>query len=92
MVALQGLPILTRNSPLEQRDEQRHTNRILATEVLWWLLQPVTFITNRHAGSGYYNILCADGTSSCYKLQLIVWLSDYPEYSDLHHLKRHVTF
>jgi hypothetical protein len=61
-------------------------------EVLWWLLQPLTFKQNPSTGSGYYNILCADGNFRRCKPLLAAWLADWPEYSELHHLERHVCF
>jgi len=59
-------------------------------EVLWRLLQPLTFKRNPSAGSGYYNVLCADGNLRRFKPVVAGWLAECPEYSDLHHLERHV--
>jgi hypothetical protein len=61
-------------------------------EVLLRLLQPLIFKHNSHAGSGYYNVLCADCNFRRSKSVLAAWLADCPEYSDLHHLERHVCF
>jgi hypothetical protein len=92
MVALLPIPIKNRNIPQTRLDEQRQTNREVLNQVLWRLLQPLTFKPNPRAGSGYYNVLCADGNFRCCKLVLEPWLADCPEYSDLHHLERHFCF
>jgi hypothetical protein len=92
MVALRPIPIKNRNIPQKRLYEQRQTNREVSNEVLWRLLQPVTFKHNPSAKSGYYNILCADGNFRRCKLVLAATLADCPEYSDLHHLERHVCF
>ena len=64
----------------------------MLNEVLWRLLQPLTFKQNPSAGSGYYNVLCAEGNFRRCKPVLVAWLADCPEYTDLHHLERHVCF
>jgi len=92
MVAL--LPILITNSTIHQKrqhDQQQTTWEILKN-ILRWVLQPLTFKQNPSAKSVYYNILCADGYFSGCKHVLAAWLADCPEYSDLHHLERHVCF
>jgi len=61
-------------------------------EVLQRLLQPLSFKQNPSAVSRYYNVLSADGNFRRYKPALAAWLADCPEYSDLHHLERHVCF
>jgi len=61
MVALLPIPITNRNVPQKRLDEQWQTNREVLKEVLRRLLQPLTFKHNSSAGSGYYNVLCADG-------------------------------
>jgi hypothetical protein len=61
-------------------------------EVLWRILQPLTFKHNPGAESGYYNILCADGIFRRCKPVLAAWHADCSEYSNLHHLERHVCF
>jgi hypothetical protein len=60
--------------------------------VLRRLLQPLTVKPNPSTGSAYYNVLCADGNFSRCKPVFASWLADCPEYSDLHHLERHVCF
>ena len=64
----------------------------MLNDVLWRELQPLTLTQNPSAESGYYNVLCADGNFSCCKPFLATWLADCPDYSDLHHLERHVCF
>jgi hypothetical protein len=92
MVALLPIPIKNCNIPQKQHDEQQQTNREVLNEVLWRLLQPVTFKPNPSAESGYYNILYADCNFRRCKPVLAAWLADYPEYSNLHHFERHVCF
>jgi hypothetical protein len=92
MVALLPIPINNHNIPQKRLDEQRHTNREVQNEVLRRLLQRLSFKHNPSAQSGHYNVPCADGNFRCCKRVLAAWLADCPEYSDLHHLKRHVCF
>jgi len=61
MVTLLPIPIKNRNIPQKRLDEQRHTIREVPNEVLWRVLQPLTFKQNPNAESRYYNVLCADG-------------------------------
>jgi hypothetical protein len=92
MVALLPIPIQYRDIPQKRLDEQRLTNREVLNEVLWRLLQPLTFKQNPSAGSRYYNVLCADGNvGRCIPVSTS-WLAECPEYSDLPHLERHVCF
>ena len=92
MVTLLPIPIKNRNSPQRQLHEQRQTNREVLNEVLWQVLQPHTFKQNPSANSRYYNVLCANGNFRHCKPALAAWLTDCPEYSDLHHLEQHVCF
>jgi len=92
MVALLPNPIKNRNIPQKRLDEKRQTNREVLNEVLRRVLQPLTLKQDPNAESGYYNVLCADGNFRHCKRVLAAWLADCPEYSDLHHLKRHVCF
>jgi len=92
MVALLLIPIKNCNIPQKRVDEQRQTNREVLNEVLWRVLHPLTFKQHPTAESGYFNVLCADGNFRRCKLVLAAWLADWPEYSDLHHLERHVFF
>ena len=64
----------------------------MLNEVLWRVLQPLTFKQNPSAKSRYFNVLCSDGNFRRCKCVIATWLADYPEYSDLHHLERHVCF
>ena len=90
IVALLPIPIKNRNIPQKRLDEQQQTNREVLNEVLRRELQPLTFKQHPSTESGYYNVLCADGNFSHCKPVLAAWLADCPEYSDLHHLERHV--
>jgi hypothetical protein len=92
MVALLPSPMKNHNILQTRPHEQRQTNREVLNEVLRRVLHPLTFEQNPSAESGYYNILCADGNFRRCKLVLAAWLADCPEYSDLHHLERHVCF
>jgi len=92
MVGLLPIPIMNHNILQKRRDEQRQTSREVLNEVLWWVLQPLTFELNPSAESGYYKVLCADGNFMRCKLGIAAWLADCPEYSDLHHLEQHVCF
>jgi len=60
--------------------------------LVWRVLQLLTCKSNPGTGSRYCDSLCADGTSRRCKPVLAAWLPDWPEYSDIHHLKRHVCF
>ena len=62
MVALLPIPIMNRNIPQKWLDEQRQTNREMLNEVLQRVPQPLTLKRNPGAESGYYNVLCANGT------------------------------
>jgi len=92
MVALLAIPIKNRYVPQKWLDEQRQTNRAVLTEVLPWVLQPLTIKHNPSTESGYYDVPCTDGNFRCCTLVITAWHSDCPEYSDLHHLERHVCF
>jgi hypothetical protein len=92
MVTLLPIPIKNRNILQKWLDDQRQTNREVLNEVLRRVLQPLTFKQNPSTGSGYYNVLCADGNFRHWKPVFAAWLADCPEYSDLHHLERHVCF
>ena len=92
MVTLLPIPIKNCNILQKRLDEQRQTNREVLNEVLQWVLQPLTFKHNPGAESGYYNVLCPDVNFRRCKPVLAAWLADFPEYSDLHDLERHVCF
>jgi prepilin-type processing-associated H-X9-DG protein len=92
MVALLPIPIKNCNIPQKRLDELRQTHREVLNEVLWRLLQPLTLKHISSAKSGYFNVLWADGNFRRCKLVLAAWLPDWHDYSDLHHLERHVCF
>jgi hypothetical protein len=92
IVALQPIPIKNPYIPQNQVHEQRQTNRELLNKELLQLLHPLTFKHNPSTESGNHNVLCADGNIRRWKLLLSAWLADFPQYSDLHHLERHVCF
>jgi len=91
MVTLLLIPIKNGNIPQKRLHEQRQTNREVLNKLLWRHLQPITFKQNRSSGSGYYNVLCADGNFKHWKPVLVAWLADCPDYSDLYHPKWHVS-
>jgi len=90
MVALLPIPIKNRNIPQMRLDQQRQTSREVLNEVLQRLLKPLNFDQNRSAQCGYLKVLCADGNFRRCKPVLAAWFADCAEYSDLHHLERHV--
>ena len=92
MFTLLPIPLKNRNILPKRRDEQRQTNREVMNEVLWQVLQPLTIEQHPSAESGYYHVLRADGNFRHCKPVLAAWLAGCPEYSDLHHLVRHVYF
>jgi hypothetical protein len=92
MVALLPIPMKNRNICQKRQDEERQTHREVLNEVLRGQLHPLTLKHSPSAVSGDYNVLCADGNFRRCKPVLAAWLADRPEYSDLHHLERHVCF
>jgi prepilin-type processing-associated H-X9-DG protein len=92
IVALLPIPIKDPNIPQKRLDEQRHTNREVLNDVPRQLLRALTFKQHPSAGSGYSNVLFADGNFRRCKPVLAAWLADCPEYCELHHLERHVCF
>jgi len=92
MVTLLPIPIQIRNDLHQWLDKQRQTNREVLNNVLWRVLQPLTFKQNPNAESGYYNVLYADGSFRRWKPVLAAWLADCPEFNNLNHLERHVCF
>ena len=87
MVALLLIPIKQRNIPQKRLDELRKTDREVLNKVLRQLLHPFIFKKNPSAGSGYYNVLCADRNFRHCKPVLAAWPADCPEYSDVPHLE-----
>ena len=85
MVALLPIANINRTIPQKALDELQLSNREVLNEVLQRVLQPLTFKQNPSAESGYYNVLCADGTFRRCKPVLAAWLADCTEYRDLHH-------
>jgi len=92
MVVLLPIPFKNGNIPQKRLDEQRQTKQEVLNEELRQVLQPLTILENPSAESRYYNVLCAAGNFRHSKPVLAAWLADCPEYSDLHHLERHVCF
>jgi len=90
MVALLSIPIKNRNIPQNRLDELHQTNQEVLNEVLWRILQPLTFKQNPGAESRYYNVPCAVGNCWHCKPVLVAWCADCRIYSDLHHLEWHV--
>jgi hypothetical protein len=76
MVALFPIPINNRRITQKWLDEQRETNREVLNEVLWPVLEPLTFKQHPSADSGYYNVLCADGNFRPCKPVVSAWLAD----------------
>jgi len=92
MVDLLPIPIKNRTFPQKQLYEQQQTNQEVLNEVLRWVLQGLPFKVNPSAGSGHYNVVCADGNFRRCKSVLAAWLAKCPEYSDLYHLEQHVCY
>jgi len=92
MIALLPILIKNRNIPRIRLNEQRQTTREMLNEVLRRVLHSLTSKQNPSAESWYYNVLCAHGNFRRCNPVLAGWLPDCPEYSDLHHLERHVCF
>jgi hypothetical protein len=79
MVALLPIPIKNRNIPQKRLDEQRKTKREVLNQVHRRLLQPLTFKQNPSAGSGYYNVSCAEGNVRRCQPVLAAWLAECPK-------------
>ena len=92
MVALLPIPNMNCNIPQKRLNEQWQTNWEVLNEVLWWVLQPLSFIRNPGAESRDYNVLCTDGNFKRCKPDWAAWLADCPDYSDLHYFGQHVCF
>jgi len=90
--ALRSIPIKNRKIPPKRLDVQCWTNREVLNEVLWRVLQLLTFKQNPSAKSGHYNDLCADGNFRHCKPVLAAWLPDCPKHSNQHHREWHVCF
>jgi hypothetical protein len=90
MVTLLPIPIMNCNILQKQLEEQPQTNREVLNDVPQRILQSFTVKQHPSDESGYFNVLCADGNYRHFKPVLSAWLADCPEYSDLHHLERHV--
>jgi hypothetical protein len=91
-VSLLPIPIKNRNIPQKRLDQQPQPHREVLNEVLGRLLEPNTCKHNLSAESGYYKVRCADSNFRRCKPFLAAWLADCREYSDQHHLERHVCF
>jgi hypothetical protein len=92
MVAHLPIPIKNRNIPQKWLDKLWQTNQAVLNEVLPRVLHPFTSNQNPSPESWYYKVLCPDGNFRHCKSVLAAWLADCQEYSDLHHLERHVCF
>jgi len=92
IVALLPISIKNCSIPQKQQEEQWETNWEALKHIVLWVLQPLTFKYNPSAESEYCNVLCADGNSGRCKEEFAAWLADCTEYSDLHYLKRYVSF
>jgi len=92
MVALLPIPITNRNIPQKRLEEEGQTNRQVWNEGLRRVLLPLTCHHNPNSESGNFNVLRANGNFRRCKPVLAAWLADCPEYSELHHLERHVCF
>jgi len=90
MVALLPIPIKNRNIHQKQVDGQLQSSREVLNEVLRQVLQPLTFERNPRAVSWYFNTVCGDGNFRHRIVVLVEWCANFPEYSDQHHLERHV--
>ena len=90
MVTLQPIPIINCNIHQMWWEEQWETNREVLNEVLRRVLPPGTTRLNPSAESGSYNVLCTEGNFRHFNQVLAAWLADYPEYCNVHYLKRHV--
>jgi len=91
-VVLLPIPIKNHNILHKQPGEQQQTNCKVLNDVLRWALQPLTCQQNSSTGSGYSNVLCADCNFRRCTPVVAVWNGDCREYSDIHHLERHVCF
>jgi hypothetical protein len=92
IVALLPIPVTNSNIPQKWLDKQRQTNQEVMNKVLRQVLQPLIFKQNPNAESRYYNVLCPDGNFRRCKPILAARLADCPDYSDIYHLKRHISF
>jgi len=92
MVALLPMPIKNRDLAQKLLDELRQTNREVLNEVPWRVIQSVTCQQNPSAESVYYKVRCADCDFRLCKQDSAAWHEDCAEYSDPHHLERHVCF
>jgi len=90
MVALLPIPNNNRNIPRKQSDEPQQTNREVLKAVPRRVLQPLTSKHDPTAESRYYNVPCADRNFRHCKSVLATCLADFPVFSDLNHLERHV--
>jgi len=92
MVTLLTIPIHNRNIVQKWLDEQPETNGEVQNEVPQQVHQPQTLEQNANTESGYYNVVCADGSLRHCKAVLAAWIRDCPEFSNLCHLERHVCY
>jgi hypothetical protein len=70
-------------------DKQRYKDSDVLNKVLRWALQPRTFTHNAGAKSGHCNVFCADGNVMGCKPFTVSWVTECPEFCDLHHVELH---
>jgi hypothetical protein len=92
IVVLLPIPFMSRNIPQTRLDGQRQTNRGVLNKVLQHVLQLLTVKQHPSAESWYFNVFCAGRNIRRCKLVLASSKAYCPEYSNLHHLERHVCF
>jgi len=88
MVALLAIWIKDRNIAQKRLEYQWQTKREEPNEVLQRIPLTLTLKLNPSAKGRYYNVLCADCNFTTCKPVFRSWLSNCPEFGDLHHSER----